>query len=168
MRRQLPRIISILPGKALTPDAPPPERDMVRQILTQVVAPTPPANATPAAKKKAANAGFTPAELMVLLHNCEKESGLKATMDGASCVPAPAHAKRASTADPSSPRLAPSAIDICFSLTNIYRSEVLAAVMQQIVDEVELPTLFLRTVRPLPLARICVPFRWRPALSTVD
>jgi symplekin len=89
MRRQLPRIISILPGKALAPDTPPPERDMVRQILTQVIAPPIAANATPAVKKKALSQGFTAAELMVLLHNCEKESGLKATMDGPCREPLP-------------------------------------------------------------------------------
>lgn len=55
---------------------------MVRQILTQVIAPPIAANATPAVKKKALSQGFTAAELMVLLHNCEKDSGLKATMDG--------------------------------------------------------------------------------------
>jgi hypothetical protein len=39
-----------------------------------------------------------------------------------------------------------SAIGICFSMADIYRSEILAVVMQQIVDEPILPTLFLRTV----------------------
>lgn len=31
-------------------------------------------------------------------------------------------------------------------MTDVFRSEVLAAVMQQIVDELTLPTLFMRTV----------------------
>lgn len=84
MRRQLPRIISILPGKPPAPDVPPAERETVRQILTQVIASPTPANATPVVRKKALEKGFTPVELLVLLHNCEKESGLKATMDGAS------------------------------------------------------------------------------------
>jgi len=39
-----------------------------------------------------------------------------------------------------------SAIGICFSMADIYRSEILAVVMQQIMDEPVLPTLFLRTV----------------------
>lgn len=38
------------------------------------------------------------------------------------------------------------AIGICFSMTDIYRSEILAVVMNQLVDEPTLPTLFLRTV----------------------
>lgn len=32
-------------------------------------------------------------------------------------------------------------------MTDVFRSEILAVVMQQIVDESVLPTLFLRTVR---------------------
>ncbi len=39
------------------------------------------------------------------------------------------------------------AIGICFSMTDIFRSEILAVVMNQLVDEPNLPTLFLRTVR---------------------
>ncbi len=39
------------------------------------------------------------------------------------------------------------AIGICFSMTDVFRSEILAVVMQQIMDEPTLPVLFLRTVR---------------------
>jgi hypothetical protein len=35
-------------------------------------------------------------------------------------------------------------------MTDVYRSEILAVVMQQIVDEPVLPVLFLRTVCGLP------------------
>ncbi len=38
------------------------------------------------------------------------------------------------------------AIGICFSMTDVFRSEILAVVMNQIVDEPVLPVLFLRTV----------------------
>ncbi|OBZ73776.1 Symplekin [Grifola frondosa] len=62
---------------------------------------------------------LTPAELMVLLHESEKEIGMKSAME---------------------------AIGICFSMTDIFRSEILAVVMNQLVDEPVLPTLFLRTV----------------------
>ena len=41
------------------------------------------------------------------------------------------------------------AIGICFSMTDVFRSEILAVVMQQIVDEPVLPVLFLRTVSHL-------------------
>ncbi|KIK09035.1 hypothetical protein K443DRAFT_672073 [Laccaria amethystina LaAM-08-1] len=62
---------------------------------------------------------LTPAELMVLLHHSEKEIGLKSAIE---------------------------AIGICFSMTDVFRSEILAVVMQQIMDEPVLPVLFLRTV----------------------
>jgi symplekin len=39
-------------------------------------------------------------------------------------------------------------------MTDIFRSEVLGAVMQQLVDEALLPTLFLRTVSQLFLTSI--------------
>lgn len=38
------------------------------------------------------------------------------------------------------------AIGICFSMTEIFKSEVLAVVMQRVVDAPELPMVFLRTV----------------------
>jgi len=60
-----------------------------------------------------------PAELMVLLHKSEKEIGLKSAIE---------------------------AINLCFSMTDIFRSDVFAVVMQQIMDEPVLPVLFLRTV----------------------
>ena len=49
----------------------------------------------------------------------------------------------------SHPDVRHSAITICFSMTDIYRSEILAVVIQQIMDEPVLPVLFLRTVRML-------------------
>lgn len=36
-------------------------------------------------------------------------------------------------------------------MTDVFRSEILAVVMQQIVDEPVLPVLFLRTVRYFPI-----------------
>jgi hypothetical protein len=39
------------------------------------------------------------------------------------------------------------AIGICFQIVDVFRSDVLAAVMQQLLDSAVLPTLFLRTVR---------------------
>ncbi|CDZ97637.1 mRNA cleavage and polyadenylation factor II complex, subunit PTA1 [Phaffia rhodozyma] len=115
IRKQLPRIISILGGQV-------PEPDLVHQILSQLLT-TPPqtffAEGNGNIPRVKPSEQFSPAELMVLLHHCEKDSGLKATRD---------------------------AIDICFSMTDVYRSEVLAVVMQQIVDEPELPTLFLPTI----------------------
>ena len=61
---------------------------------------------------------LTPVELLCLLHSAEKEIGLKTTVD---------------------------AIGICFSMTDVFRSEVLAAAMNQIAEEPELPVVFMRT-----------------------
>ncbi|CAE6440409.1 unnamed protein product [Rhizoctonia solani] len=61
---------------------------------------------------------LTPVDLMVLLHE-DKEIGIKPAME---------------------------AISICFQIVDVFRSDVLAAVMQQLLDSATLPTLFLRTV----------------------
>ncbi|ORY28819.1 Symplekin tight junction protein C terminal-domain-containing protein [Naematelia encephala] len=60
---------------------------------------------------------ITPADLLVALHT--EEGGLKATIE---------------------------AIGICFSLTSIFRSDVLASAMSRIADLPSLPVVFLRTV----------------------
>ena len=101
----------------------PAEREMLRQVVFTLV--NSPVSVLPAHQPRLRpDQQFSPAELLVTLHRNEKEAGLKPTME---------------------------AIDICFSITEVYRSEVLGVVLQQISDEQELPTLFLRTVRFLPL-----------------
>lgn len=79
---------------------------------------------------------------MVLLHDSEKEIGLKSAIEGIVQFIGSDH-----------PILTYSiAIGICFSMTDVFRSEILAVVMQQIMDEPVLPVLFLRTVsNPSPL-----------------
>lgn len=52
--------------------------------------------------------------------------------------------------------LSHSAIDICFSLTDFFPSEVLAATIQQLVDNANLPVLFMRTVSVLVDNRVFV------------
>lgn len=61
---------------------------------------------------------LSPVELMTLLHHSEREIGLKMTME---------------------------AIRICFGMTDIFRSEVLGAVLNLILEEPDLPLLFMRT-----------------------
>lgn len=61
---------------------------------------------------------LSPVELMSLLHHSEREIGLKTTAE---------------------------AIRICFGMTDIFRSEVLGAVLNLILEEVNLPVLFMRT-----------------------
>ncbi|KAL0576456.1 hypothetical protein V5O48_005531 [Marasmius crinis-equi] len=112
--RHLPRIVSILNGQ-------PEPKNLVRSVFSSIVT-TPPqtfGSVTSNLPRVRQSELLTPAELMVLLHDSEKEIGRKSAME---------------------------AISICFSMTDIFRSEVLAVVMQQIVDEPTLPVLFLRTV----------------------
>ena len=61
---------------------------------------------------------LSPVELMSLLHHSEREIGLKTTAE---------------------------AIRICFGMTDIFRSEVLGAVLNLILEEPNLPVLFMRT-----------------------
>ncbi|KAE8258811.1 hypothetical protein A4X13_0g1428 [Tilletia indica] len=61
---------------------------------------------------------LTPVELMSLLHHLPIEWGLKCAID---------------------------AIKICFGMTDVFRSEVLGAVLNQIADEPQVPLLFMRT-----------------------
>ncbi|SJL03526.1 related to Symplekin [Armillaria ostoyae] len=112
--RHLPRIVSILNGE-------PEPKNLVRSVFSSVVT-TPPqtfGSVTSNLPRVRQSELLTPAELMVLLHEAEKEIGLKSAIE---------------------------AIGICFSMTDVFRSEILAVVMQQIMDEPVLPVLFLRTV----------------------
>lgn len=61
---------------------------------------------------------LSPVELMSLLHHADKDVGLKTAAE---------------------------AIRICFGMTEIFRSEVLGAVLNQLVEETTLPVLFMRT-----------------------
>ncbi|KAL0953604.1 hypothetical protein HGRIS_004812 [Hohenbuehelia grisea] len=112
--KYLPRIVSILNGEAEP-------KNLVRSVFSSVVT-TPPqtfGSVTSNLPRVRQSELLTPAELMVLLHESEKEIGLKSAIE---------------------------AIGICFSMTDVFRSEILAVVMQQIMDEPVLPVLFLRTV----------------------
>jgi len=130
--RHLPRIVSILNGQAEP-------KNLVRSVFGAIVT-TPPqtfGSVTSNLPRVRQSELLTPAELMVLLHESEKEIGLKSAIEGAHHVaflvfPDLIYCLKA--------------IGICFSMTDVYRSEILAVVMQQIMDEPVLPVLFLRTV----------------------
>ncbi|KAH9983897.1 Symplekin tight junction protein C terminal-domain-containing protein [Russula compacta] len=112
--KHLPRIVSILNGTQEM-------KELVRSVFGAVVT-TPPqtfGSVTSNLPRVRQSELLTPAELMVLLHDTEKEIGIKSAIE---------------------------AIGICFSMTDVFRSEILAVVMQQILDEPVLPTLFMRTV----------------------
>lgn len=134
--RYLPRIVSILNGQQEP-------KNLVRSVFSSVVT-TPPqtfGSVTSNLPRVRQSELLTPAELMVLLHESEKEIGLKSAIEGA----CPALMSALMFMQP-----LPSAIGICFSMTDVFRSEILAVVMQQIVDEPVLPVLFLRTVCHFP------------------
>jgi len=112
--KHLPRIVSILNGTQET-------KELVRSVFGAIVT-TPPqtfGSVTSNLPRVRQSELLTPAELMVLLHDTEKEIGIRSAIE---------------------------AIGICFSMTDVFRSEILAVVMQQILDEPVLPTLFMRTV----------------------
>ncbi|KAJ7115848.1 Symplekin tight junction protein C terminal-domain-containing protein [Mycena epipterygia] len=112
--RHLPRIVSILNGETEP-------KNLVRSVFSSIVT-TPPqsfGSVTSNLPRVRQSELLTPAELMVLLHDAEKEIGLQSAKE---------------------------AISICFSMTDVFRSEILGVVMQQIMDEPVLPVLFLRTV----------------------
>ncbi|KAL1686427.1 Symplekin tight junction protein C terminal-domain-containing protein [Schizophyllum commune] len=112
--RYLPRIVSVLDGKAES-------KALVKSVFSSIVAQPPQTFGMVSSNvpRVRHNEMLTPAELMVLLHDSEKDIGLQSAKE---------------------------AITICFSMTDIYRSEILAVVIQQIMDEPVLPVLFLRTV----------------------
>lgn len=134
--KHLPRIVSILNGTQET-------KELVRSVFGAIVT-TPPqtfGSVTSNLPRVRQSELLTPAELMVLLHDTEKEIGIKSAIEGTCVVmnvPEP----------PCSLFLMAFfvAIGICFSMTDVFRSEILAVVMQQILDEPVLPTLFMRTV----------------------
>ncbi|KAJ6493673.1 Symplekin tight junction protein C terminal-domain-containing protein [Mycena vitilis] len=112
--RHLPRIVSILNGEAEA-------KNLVRSVFSSIVT-TPPqtfGSVTSNLPRVRQSELLTPAELMVLLHDAEKEIGLQSAKE---------------------------AITVCFQMTDVFRWEILAVVMQQIMDEPVLPVLFLRTV----------------------
>lgn len=75
--RHLPRIVSILNGK-------PEPKNLVRSVFNSIVT-TPPqtfGSVTSNLPRVRQSELLTPAELMVLLHESEKEIGLKAAIEG--------------------------------------------------------------------------------------
>jgi symplekin len=128
----MPKMVGILCNK-------PAEREMVRQVFRHVVSPVLDlSQSTNVAREKTAD--LTAADLLVLLHDQEKEIGLKAAIEG-EAVPTFKCGD-----DPRLTHLRFVAIDICFGLTDLFTSEVFAVFMQRIIDGTTLPVLFMRTV----------------------
>lgn len=75
---------------------------------------------------------LTPADLLVILHSGE--------------VPPPSDDPSAPTPAPSNIKSTIEAIGICFSMTAVFRSDVLASALTRIADLPTLPLVFMRTV----------------------
>lgn len=113
--KRLPRVVTILASRA------PEDRALIKSVFQSIVQMPPQGFGSVSSNLPRVRSTelLTPVELMGLLHNSEREIGLKNTV---------------------------AAIQICFSMTDVYRSEVLAAVLNQIAEEPSLPMLFMRTV----------------------
>ena len=91
----------------------------VHRLFQTLVAPAmQAAGAETASEHPTTTASLTPVELLVLLHVHEKEIGLKAALV---------------------------AVQLCFSMSEVFRSDVLTAVLNRLVEEDPLPVLFMRT-----------------------
>ncbi|GAA5990965.1 hypothetical protein JCM10908_000101 [Rhodotorula pacifica] len=108
--RYLPRVVALLDGT-------PQKKAAIRSIFLSVIAP--PAHFSSINSLRTRSDSLSPVELMLFLHQHDKEIGLKHTIE---------------------------AISICFSMSDGFRPEVLAAFMQQVVDAPKIPNLFMRTV----------------------
>ncbi|GAA6021094.1 hypothetical protein JCM10207_003361 [Rhodosporidiobolus poonsookiae] len=110
-------IVRYLPRVVSLLNGTPQQKAAIRSIFLSIIAP--PAHFSSINSLRTRSDSLTPVELMVYLHKHDTEMGLKKTIE---------------------------AISICFSMADGFRPEILAAFMQQIVDEPDMPNLFLRTV----------------------
>ncbi|GAA5940115.1 RNA-processing protein PTA1 [Sporobolomyces koalae] len=110
-------IVRYLPKVVALLDNTPQQKAAIRSIFLSIIAP--PAHFSSVNSLRTRSDSLSPVELMVFLHKHDKEIGIKNTIE---------------------------AIVICFSMADAFRPEILAAFMQQVVDEAVLPNLFLRTV----------------------
>ncbi|CEQ40286.1 SPOSA6832_01874, partial [Sporobolomyces salmonicolor] len=110
-------IIRYLPRVISLLDNTPVQKAAIRSIFLSIIAP--PAHFSSINSLRTRSDSLTPVELMVFLHKHDREIGVKNAIE---------------------------AIAICFSMADAFRPEILAAFMQQVVDEPVLPNLFLRTV----------------------
>ncbi|GAA5867661.1 hypothetical protein JCM1840_006647 [Sporobolomyces johnsonii] len=110
-------IIRYLPRVISLLDNTPGQKAAIRSIFLSIIAP--PAHFSSINSLRTRSDSLTPVELMVFLHKHDREIGVKNAIE---------------------------AIAICFSMADAFRPEILAAFMQQVVDEPVLPNLFLRTV----------------------
>lgn len=90
----------------------------VYRLFQTLMAPALQASGADGEHAPSTTASLTPVELLVLLHVHEKEIGVKAAL---------------------------AAVQLCFSMSEVFRSDVLTAVLNRLVDEDPVPVLFMRT-----------------------
>lgn len=116
----------------------PEPKNLVRSVFSSIVT-TPPqtfGTVTSNLPRVRQSELLTPAELMVLLLHDSEKIGLGSAKEGSILL-----GFDCGTNTNGCP-----AIGICFSMTDVFRSEILGVVMQQIVDERDIPILFMRAV----------------------
>ncbi|GAA5909818.1 hypothetical protein JCM6882_002685 [Rhodosporidiobolus microsporus] len=110
-------IVRYLPRVVSLLNGTPQQKAAIRSIFLSIIAP--PAHFSSINSLRTRSDSLSPVELMIFLHKHDTEMGIKKTIE---------------------------AIGICFSMADGFRPEILAAFMQQVVDEPNMPNLFLRTV----------------------
>ncbi len=124
---ELPKILDLLDGT----EAP---RKIVRQVFVDLNSPkTIPGSEGTAETVKPAL--ISPVELMIVLHTLEDTIGLKRAVEGMILIMRFLMYLKSLVAT-----------SICFDLKEVYTQEVLAMVLQQLVDLAKLPILLMRTV----------------------
>lgn len=115
--RLLPRVVSLLDDASGAQD----NLELIKNVFESIVAPPDESFGQSSSNqpRQAQDIRVTPTELMGLLHRRENDIGKKA---------------------------AARAVQICLNMADVFRAEVLAATMNQIIEEPVLPTIFLRTV----------------------
>lgn len=152
--RQIPRVVSML-GANVPGSKPGEEKALVRSVFVAVL--EKPAHgfgkvSTNLPRLKESQL-LEPVKLLVLLHE-SPDINMASAREGIllSTISNPAEL--------SSVELN-LAIDICFGLTDLFPSEILAAAIQQLVDNPTLPVLFMRTVRTIDLHILVLSFLTR-------
>lgn len=124
-------MVSILCGKAA-------ERDLIKQVFRKIIfVPDRRLLSTNEVRQNMQDQMLA-ADLLVLLHQEQAVIGLQAAIEGIVVSHSLTIVRQANHIV--------AAIDICFSMTDIFPSEVFAVVMQRIIDSTSLPLLFMRTV----------------------
>ncbi|KAI9100992.1 hypothetical protein DFS34DRAFT_450715 [Phlyctochytrium arcticum] len=123
----LPRIVILLDGTEQT-------RSLVKDAFLKIM------GRDSGQPRDAAGSKLSPSDLLINLHNMEETVGLKRAVEGTSMQ------KHQFESIHRAHSLNYLATTICFTSQDIFTQEVLAVVLQQLVEQSTLPTLYLRSV----------------------